>query len=59
MSADDTRTEKEVVAAIVRTGGYSAEQVRVSLIFCPEHTGMQTIMVSCPVSVARKVTEED
>ena len=54
MGLDDTVTEEDVVAAIVRASGCPAEQVRVGTIR-PDATGLQAVTVGCPVSAAKKI----
>ena len=48
-------TLEEVVAAVARTGGCLAEQVKAGTIR-PDRAGMQTVTVSCPVTAAKTIS---
>ncbi|XP_022831316.1 uncharacterized protein LOC111359856 [Spodoptera litura] len=56
MGLDDSVTEEEVVAAVARTGECPAEQVKTGTIR-PDNSGLRTVVVSCPVSAAKKIKE--
>ncbi|XP_037292554.1 uncharacterized protein LOC119188793 [Manduca sexta] len=53
---DDSVTVEEVVAAIVRTTGCSAEELKPGALR-PDYAGMLAITVSCPVTAAKVVAE--
>jgi hypothetical protein len=55
-SLDDSVTPAEVVAAISRAGGCTEDQVKTGEIR-PDHTGLGTLWVRCPVTAAKKVAD--
>ncbi|KAF9806098.1 hypothetical protein SFRURICE_008226 [Spodoptera frugiperda] len=56
LGLDDSVTEHEVVAADARTGGCSVDQVKAGTIR-PDNSGLRTVVVSCPVTAAKKIKE--
>lgn len=56
LGLDDSVTPEEVVAAVARTGGCSAEQVKAGTIR-PDRTGLGSVVVRCPVTAAKKIEE--
>lgn len=56
LGLDDSVTEEEVVAAVTRTGGCPAEQVKAGTLR-PDLSGMRTVTVSCPVTAAKTIVE--
>lgn len=53
---DDSVTPGEVVAAVARVGGCAEDQVKTGEIR-PDHTGLGSLWVRCPVTAAKKVAE--
>jgi hypothetical protein len=53
---DDSVTPAEVVAAVARAGGCAEDQVKTGEIR-PDHSGLGTLWVRCPVTAAKKVAE--
>nr|XP_049695193.1 uncharacterized protein LOC126054291 [Helicoverpa armigera] len=56
MGLDDSATAEEVVAAVARTGGCSADEVKAGTIR-PDFRGTCTITVSCPVTAAKNIVD--
>ncbi|XP_063894793.1 uncharacterized protein LOC135118001 [Helicoverpa armigera] len=56
MGLDDSVTAEEVVAAVARTGGCSADEVKAGTIR-PDFRGTCTITVSCPVTAAKRIVD--
>ncbi|XP_047033050.1 uncharacterized protein LOC124639653 [Helicoverpa zea] len=54
MGLDDSVTAEEVVAAVARTGGCSADEVKAGTIR-PDFRGTCTVTVSCPVVAAKTI----
>ncbi|XP_063895654.1 uncharacterized protein LOC135118256 [Helicoverpa armigera] len=56
MGLDDSVTAEEVVAAVARMGGCSADEVKAGTIR-PDFRGTCTITVSCPVTAAKRIVD--
>nr|XP_049704760.1 OTU domain-containing protein 7A-like [Helicoverpa armigera] len=56
MGLDDSVTAEEVVAAVARTGGCSADEVKAGTIR-PDFRGTCTITVNCPVTAAKSIVD--
>ncbi|PZC81834.1 hypothetical protein B5X24_HaOG211847 [Helicoverpa armigera] len=56
LGLDDSVTAEEVVAAVARTGGCSADEVKAGTIR-PDFRGMSTITVSCSVAAAKTIVD--
>nr|XP_049702273.1 nuclear receptor corepressor 2-like [Helicoverpa armigera] len=56
MGLDDSVTTEEVVAAVARTGGCSADEVKAGTLR-PDFRGTSTVTVSCPVTAAKTIVD--
>ncbi|CAK1601059.1 unnamed protein product [Parnassius mnemosyne] len=56
MGLDDSVSEKELVAAVARSGGCTTDQVRSGAIR-PDQQGMHAATVCCPVTAAKTIVE--